>query len=166
MKILPSPSLETKPQDDIKTTMVEVPASVDEVIIKSAGLNILGPPATAKRRPKATPCQSGSNRPNVSGSDMQLNSIIKKGTLKDTPSRPALSSNVPSPDSASPVVSKRPNSARERLGLGMSVKNQAIAPWYDPNQVGDAVEGERIVTPTPEGGQSSRRKGRMSLFKK
>ncbi len=157
---------EARPQDDIKTTIVEAPTSVGEVIIRSAGINILGPPATAKRRPKPTPCQSGAVQPNTPGLDTQLNSILKKATPNDTPPPPKLSSYFPSPDSASSVAPQSHSSARDRLGLGMSVKIQAIAPWSSPDQSGEAVEGERMITPTPEGGQSLKRKGRMSLFKK
>lgn len=162
----PSPLSDIKPEDNIRTTIIDVPAPAEEVIIKSAGPNILGPPATAKRRHKASPDESGSDRPSTSGVDMQLTSILKKGTPKETPSRPALSSYFPSPDSASPVVPRRNNSARERLGLGVSVKNQDVAPWYSPEDADNVVEGERMITPTPEGGQSLRRKNRMSLFKK
>lgn len=166
MKVPPCPLVEARPQDDIKTTVVEAPASANEVIIKSAGFNILGPPATAKRRPKATPCQSGSVQPCTSGSDKHLNSILKKATPNDTSPRPTLSSYLLSPDSAASAGNQSPSSARNRLGLGMSVNIQAVAPWSSPDQSREAVEGERMITPTPEGGQSLKRKGRMSLFKK
>lgn len=61
--IIPSPLIEANVRDDIKTTLVEAPAHLDEVIIKSAGLNILGPPAAARRKPKVAPYQHGSNHP-------------------------------------------------------------------------------------------------------
>lgn len=166
MKVSASPLSEARLQDDIKTTMVEVPTSVDEVVIISAGVNILGPPATAKRKPKAIPGQSGLARPDALELEMQPHSILKKATPKHTPPRPTLSSCFPSPDTASPVVPQRHNSARDRLGLGMSVKNSTLAPWSSPDQSGESIEGERMVTPTPEGGQSLRKKGRMSLFHK
>jgi len=41
------------PHDNIKTTIVVAPSSVDAVMIKSAGINILAPPEAAKRSCKA-----------------------------------------------------------------------------------------------------------------
>lgn len=160
---IPSPLIGAKPRDDIKTTIVEAPAHIDAVIIKSAGLNILGPPAAAKRKPKVSPDQCGSNQPSAAGSDKPLTSILKKGAPRQ-PTTPT-TSYFPDFDLASTVALQRRNSARDRLGLGVSMKNQGLAPWSSPNQVDDANGNERIITPTPESGHSLR-KPRMSMFKK
>ncbi len=154
------PQSKTSEPDDIRTTVLDAPSSVDEVIIKSAGLNILGPPATAKRRAKVSPGQP-SDRPKTSGLDMPLTSILKKEPAKDP------SSYFPSSGQALPIAPVRRNSARDRLGLGMSLRNQSVAPWSSLDLTGDnGTEGERITTPTPEGGQSAKKKSRMSMFKK
>ena len=164
---LTSPHLDKPPQDGIRTTILEAPSDKGRVIVRSSGPNILGPPATAKRRHKLSPYQHDGARPSTSGLDMQLQSILKKEQPKQAPSpRPTLSTYSPSPAptaSASPLHIRQ-HSAHERLGLGANVKTQTIAPWLtmDP-----ATDDERRVTPTPlEGGRHLRRKSRISLFKK
>lgn len=167
---LTSPILQATSSDGLKTTVVEAPTRTDEVLVRSAGVNILGPPATAKRNHKYPPYPSNEIRPKTSASDMLLPSILKKQQTKETPSpRPALASYFPSPNSTSPAAPVRRNSAHERLGLGVSVKNQDAAPWLslDPAAADAVVNEERVITPTPsEGDRSLRRKNRMSLFKK
>lgn len=170
-----SPKSEPSPQKITEVSMLERAGSAEEVIVKSAGVNILGPPAAAKRKPKPTPLQTSDQRPNTSGTDFQFSSILRKDApvQKDTPSSRAQiasyfpdTTNVPGSDSPAKVPARH-NSTRERLGLGMSLKGQIAAPWQSPEQVTNVnTEGERIITPTPEGGQSLRRKSRMTLFKK
>ncbi len=167
-----SPKSEASPQDNTKATTLEVLGSTEEVIVKSAGVNILGPPAAAKRKPKPTPLQPREQRPNTSGADFQSSCMICKEppVPKDTPSTcPPLASYFPS-SMPTPLPSRMParrNSTRERLGLGMSLKNQIAAPWQSPEQPTDInSKGERIIKPTPESGKSLRRKSRMTLFKK
>ncbi len=161
-----SPKSEANPQENTKATTLKVLGSAEEVIVKSAGVNILGPPAAAKRKPKPTPLQPREQRPNTSGADFQSNCMIRKEppVPKDTPSS-YFPNSMPTP-----LPSKMParrNSTRERLGLGMSLKNQIAAPWQSPEQATDINgKGERIITPTPESGKSLRRKSRMTLFKK
>ena len=164
---LTSPILDTPPQDGVKTTILEAPSAMESVIITSTGVNVLGPPATAKRRPKIPPHQYGEATSGTVDLDMQLRSILKKEQPKQTPSpRPTASTHSPNTNSrpsASPLH-MRQHSAHERLGLGVSVKNQAIAPWLAMDAL---PNGDRTVTPTPShGGQHLRRKSRMSLFKK
>lgn len=157
------------------TTLLGVPGSAGEVIVKSAGVNILGPPAVAKRKPRPSPLQSSDQRPNTSGGGVQLNSILRREApiQKDTPSpRPLPNSyfpttiTTPNSDPSIKVLNRR-NSTRERPGLGMNLKNQMAAPWQLPEQsTAVNAKDERIVTPTPEGGQAAKRKSRMTLFKK
>ncbi|CAF9942036.1 hypothetical protein IMSHALPRED_003168 [Imshaugia aleurites] len=172
---LASPKPEAIPHEDTETTLLEAPGSAEEVVVKSAGVKILGPPAAAKRKTKPTPLQPTDQRPSTSGVDFQFNSILRRETpvQKETPSpRPKLASYFPNTMSASnsgspAKVPARYASTRERLGLGMNLKSQAAAPWQSPERTSDVnAEGERIITPTPEGGQSLRRKSRMTLFKK
>ena len=159
------PQSECGSSGNFKTTVLEAPVRLDEVIIKSTGSNVLGPPATAKRRAKVIPREPGDDRPKTSGSDMPLSSILKD-TTQDTPPRPRTGSYFPSSDSASPNIPRRQNSARERLGLGMNLKTQAIAPWSSLDNAKDATTGDVTTTPTQEGGQSIGRKRRKSIFRK
>lgn len=172
---LNSPKPEASSHEDIEVILLEAPGSAEEVIVKSAGVNILGPPVAAKRKPRPTPLQPSNQRPNTSGADFQSSSILRREapTQKDTPSpRPPIASYFPNtmttPNSASPITHPfRQHSARERLGLGVSLKNHIATPWQSSELATDVnAEGERIITPTPEGGKSLRRKSRMTLFKK
>ena len=172
---LASTMSEAVSQENTKTALLEVPGSAGEVIVKSAGVNILGPPAVAKRKPRPTPLQPSDQRPNTSGGGVQLSSILRRETpvQRNTPSsRPLPDSYFPTtittPNSDSSIkVPIRHNSTRERLGLGMNFKNQLAAPWQLPEQSTDVnAKDKRIITPTPEGGQSVKRNSRMSLFKK
>lgn len=163
------------PQDNTEISLLEAPGSAEEVIVKSAGVNILGPPGAAKRKPRPTLLQPGDQRPDTSGADLQFSSILRREApaQKDTPSpRPPLASYfpntifTPSSDSFAKVPARH-NSTRERLGLGLSLKNQTAAPWQSSEEAtGVNAEGERIITPTPDGRQPLRRKSRMTLFKK
>ena len=153
--------IKTSQPDDIKTTILEAPASTDSVVIKSAGLNILGPPATAKRKAKALQRQVADIRPRTAGVDMPLTSILKKET------RPGPDCYYFNISQASPATPLRHNEKAETAGLGMSLKNQAIAPWTSPCNISETTaDDERAVTPTPEAGQLSRKKSRMSMFRK
>lgn len=171
---LMSPKSEMSPSELTKITLLEVPGSGDEVLVKSAGVNILGPPAAAKRKSKPSPLQPSEERPKTSETEFQPSSIIRREAPvgKKTPSpRPALASYFPNtlitPNSdSSAKVSARRGTSRDRQGLGKSTMNQ-IAPWLSPDQaIGPNDEGERVITPTPEGGTSLKRKSRMTLFKK
>ncbi|KAL6720790.1 hypothetical protein ACLMJK_002715 [Lecanora helva] len=148
--------------NDMKTTVLEAPASVDEVIIRSAGLNILGPPAPARRKGKASQCQPGNDRYKETGSNMPLRSILKK----DCRSEP--DSYFTNLQSVSPATSiQNEQNLSDKAGLCVSSKDQAIiAPWPSPSINAGMTGPERIGTPTPEGGHSLRKKGRMSIFKK
>ena len=146
--------------DYFNTTILEVPAFNTEVIVRSAGHGILGPPITAKRRPKPSTSQSDKGSSQNQGSDFQLSPILKKGTTasknQQSP-RPATAN-----DSALPAKS---GFTRKGLGLAVNLKNQGSAPSLTPCPTTDeSAKEERNVTPTREGSQSLRRKSRMSLF--
>ena len=172
---LAPPLSETVSQEKNKTTLLEVPGSAGEVIVKSAGVKILGPPAVAKRKSRPTPLRPSDQRPNTSGGEIQSSSILRREApvQTNTPSpRPLPNSYFPTtfttPNSDLSIkMPTRNNSTRERLGLGMNFKNQMAAPWQLPEQSTDVnAKDERIITPTPEGEQSMKRKSRMRLFKK
>ena len=151
----------TNQLDNVKTTVLEAPASTNSVVVKSAGLNILGPPATAKRKAKAPQRPGADNRLKAAGHDMPLTSILKKDTR---PGPDSYFSNAGQPSPATPL---RHHERAEKASLGMSMKNQAIAPWTSPCNTSEAnADVERAATPTPEAGQMSRKKSRMSMFKK
>ncbi|MCJ1280527.1 hypothetical protein MMC21_008356 [Puttea exsequens] len=161
------PHLNKSPSEFLRSAIPDVPPTDHEVIVRSTGANVLGPPAVG-RRPKPAPIQTALDRPVTSGNDFQLKSILKKDAtpLKETPpTRSPLSSIFATP---SPGKRARRNSAQDRLGLGMSLKSSSTAPpWASPvNMDGSPPKGERDITPTPEAGHSLRRKSRMSLFKK
>ncbi len=145
-----SPHHDNTTEDYFNTTILEVPSFSTEVIVKSAGHNILGPPATAKRRPKPSTVQS----------DVEVSPILKKDTTA--------SKNTPSPR---PATASGPNSAtkssftRKGLGLAVNLKNQGSAPSLSRRPIRDeSAKEELIITPTPEGSHSLRRKSRMSLL--
>ena len=172
---LTSPKSEPSPGEHTNITLLEAPVSAEKVIVKSAGVNILGPPAAAKRKPKPTPLQPSEQRPKTSGADFQSSALLRREepVSKDTPFPcPTLASyfpsttSIPDPDPPAKMPVRR-NSTRERLGLSMSLKNQTAVPWQSPESRADNnAEGERIITPTPHGGKPLRRKSRMALFKK
>ena len=155
-----SPHNNDNTDDYFNTTILEVPSFGTEVIVKSAGHNVLGPPATAKRRPKPSTVQSDTGISKIQGSDFQVSPILKKDTIasKNTPSpRPATASGSDSP--------AKSGFTRKGLGLAVTLKNQGSAPSLTPRPIRDeSAKEERAVTPTPEGSHSLRRKSRMSLF--
>ena len=172
---LTSPKLEASPEENTNITLLKVPGLEKEVIVKSAGVNILGPPAAAKRKPKPTPLQPSEQRPKTSGAEFQSSSILRREVLvpKETSSpRPSLASyfpNVISTLGSDPPakVPARQVSTRGRPGPGMNLKNQVVAPWHSPDRATNVnAEREKIITPTPEGGKSLKRKSRMTLFRK
>ena len=158
LKPLASPNSEDGTVDNLKTTTIEAPASVDDVIIKSGGVGILAPPVAAKRRPKRPTLQSNAERPKTSGTDSGPISIHKPDACGiGTPPR-----SPPLPSSGL----RRANSARDRLSLGMTLKHQAVAPWgwSELHPESQPITNDAgTISPTPEEG--SRRK-RLTLFKK
>ena len=168
-----SPKSEPSPQEDARSTLLEVPDLADEVIVKSTGVNVLGPPAVAKRKPKPTPLQPMEQRPKTSGVDFQSSSKLSREApvSGDTPP-PCLpltsyfpntmTTPVPGP---APRMPTKHNSTRERLGPGMSSESQ-IANQSSVQGPGATAESERIITPAPAGGKSLIRKSRMALFKR
>ena len=147
-------------QDGLLTMTIKAPANVDEVIIRSSGVNILAPPLSAKRAYRPLPGRNpDQDRPQTSAGSTSMQSILKEATQtlqRDSP----ISSIVSSPGSPNKIQ------RRERLGVGFHVRNHDVAPWESP-ELAHGKTSERTITPTPEsGGHSLRRKRRMSLFEK
>ena len=167
-----SPKSESSAQDKAGTTLLQVPDFVDEVIVKSAGVNVLGPPAVAKRKPKPTPLQPVEQRPKTSGVEFRFSSIVRSEApvSRDVPPpQPSLTSYFPNtivrPISGPPAsVPAKHNSSREELGLGMNMKSQ-IGTQSSVLQPDATSESERLIKTTPEGGKFLR-KTRMALFNK
>ena len=169
------PRLESNHGESTNNALLEAPGFAKEVVVKSAGVNILGPPAAAKRKPKPTPLQPCEKHANTSGAGFQSSSGFGQDVPvpKVTPSpRPSLASCFPNttgtPDSnASANALTRLDSTHERLLLGMNLKNRAAAQrhYADPAK-GVNAKGEKIITPTTEGGKSLGRKSRMAIFRK
>lgn len=175
LRTFTSPKLEASLEGNTKITVLEAPELEKEVIVKSARVNILRPPAVAKRKPKTTPLQPSEQHPKTSGAGFQSSSILRreaqipKETSSSHPSLASYFPNVMSTPGSEPhaKLSASQNSMRGRPVPGMNLKNQVVAPWHSPKRSTDIkAEGERIITPTPEGGKSLRRKSRMTLFRK
>ena len=160
---LASPYSNRDLKDDIRTTTLEIPPNTEEVIIKSSGVNILGPPVSARRKPKTQPFPAGeAEEMKLPREILPIRPILKKE------SKPRTTDTLPQPPlqaTASRTESdgmKRPNSARGRLGLGVNVRNSAVAPWDSPEK--DIEEDEsQDGTPPP---QKAKRLSRISLFSK
>ena len=154
-----SPRTEATADDYFKTTVLEVPTFDDEVIVKSVGANILGAPATAQRRLRLGPNYYDGAGGEIETFKLHTKPILKKDRTpaKETPSpRPTKANNKPTtPAQDKPI--------RKGLGLAVNLKNQAHAPSLAPRKTPESSDDERIITPTPESGKSSR-KTRMNLF--
>ena len=160
----PLQSLESAKSENVTAGQQEVfsirtPTSVDEVLVQSAGISILGPPASAKGRAKQTPNQPSKIPSTDSPSTPNLH------TSPQTQTVPQMNE-----DAQTAAVLQRPHSAQERLSLGMSLKHHAVPPWnwsdLHPETRAVGSDGERVVSPSPQEGSQSRRRKRLALFKR
>ena len=144
--------------DRLRTTTLEAPLNLDAVIIRSSGVDILGPPVSARRKqklPSSGPSSDG--RPKTSESLHPLKPILKKeNRLQEA--HDARDTSV-SPGS-------RLSDSRHRR-LSMQGKGGIDHQSTESPPSGSEDTSYRIVTPTPESGrQSVGRKGRLSMFKR
>ena len=146
-----------EPGDGIKTTVLEMPSD-SAVLLNSAGPNILGPPASAKRGLAAQLNDEGEVADGV-----KPHPILRKGVtprLDQQPIRPPLSSYSLHTDQQ---LSRSINTPQIRSG-GPRTKNFAVTPWEIPGPPPGNTAGELDLTPTPLSGGGLGRKSKMSMF--
>ena len=150
---------------DIKQTIIEVPTGADEVIVVSSGINILGPPVSARRaKQQAQRPQADSRQGFLAGEAKELiipdeslpHSILKKGLL---PAKPLASSHFSTPGPKRDLV---PGGATLRDKLGFGSESKSLSPHALAD--GFPIEAQRIITPTREtamSGTMRRKRGRV-----
>ena len=147
------------PHDHIRTTVVEAPDSIDEVIIQSSGINVLPLPSVGKKRPK-TPTESDGAFHTVTGSTLkEPKSILKK---ESAPSSHTISQQRPALDTLYTKTSVMDLTHQ-------SPQWKAKLPFGFHESPGKGVDqtSERTTTPTPESGTLlQRRKSRLGIFRK
>ena len=160
-------------EEVIATSTIETKSQSanEHVLLASSGINILGPPASARRRPKPAPLQAGEagqsrSLPDLSSESTppQPDSVLKKHAF--IPPSPNWPLRPPIP---AEFELQRRNSARERLGLGMTLKNSSTPSWHEGMiMVEDShlANAGNSLTSTPGGTLKLRRMPRMSLFNK
>ncbi|KAI9875414.1 MAG: hypothetical protein M1830_008514 [Pleopsidium flavum] len=146
-----------------KITIIPSSASETKVLIKSAGANVLGPPAAVRKMSKAQPSLTSEEEPIQLLEDEQPTSILKRKTVQPESqgqARPPISSYFPN---AEAKISGRP---RQRPVLGMNVGSKQMAPWESPDSSENGPDSERILTPTPQGRRGLLKRGRLAIFSK
>ena len=156
---------------DIKQTIIEVPTGADEVIVVSSGINILGPPVSARRaKQQAQRLQADGKQGFLAGEAEELimpdeSSALPPSILKNKASsaRPLPSSHFRAPNPKKDLV---PGGAtlREKLGFGSESKS------LSPHALADGfpIEVQRIITPTPEspmGGTLHTKRGKAKFHR-
>lgn len=136
----------------IRSTTLEVPCVNNEVVVRSAGPNILGPPLSARREHKAS--RSGQKN------EPKLTSILKDSS--------GMSENQQARGGPTSYMHQRRETFREKVGSRSNGKTQQMQSRKETENKGDdddATEdegGEKSVSPTPKGGE--RRKHFVGLF--
>ena len=150
---------------DIKQTIIEVPTGADEVIVVSSGINILGPPVSARRaKQQARRPQANGREGFLAGEAEELimpdesspypPSILKKNP---SPARPLASSHFGTPSPKKDLV---PGGATLRDKLGFGSESKSLSPHALAD--GFPIEAQRIITPTAE--SAMRRKRGLAVF--
>jgi hypothetical protein len=136
---------------DIQTTILNVP-SPKKVMLKSSGLDVLGPPVCAQRKANASSCSLDKAQGTLVSSPQA--SILKKDSTPQRPQGPTR-----------PTLSSYVISAHSR---GSTSRNHLVAPWSSPESppiLAPCIEVERSLTPTPLEPKGKPRKGRISFFR-
>ncbi|MCJ1246256.1 hypothetical protein MMC30_003462 [Trapelia coarctata] len=140
---------------DIQTTTLNVPAP-KQVMLKSSGVNVLGPPVRPQRKAKASP--SSTDEAQTIPVPSPQPSILKKDSMPQGPYRPIR-----------PLVSSYSISTQSEAAASRnSSKNRLVAPWDSPESPAilvPPVDAERSLTPTPPEPKGKTWKGRNFLFK-
>lgn len=161
----------TPKNDNIKSTVISLPSD-EQVMVMSSGANVLGPPATAKRKVRTQGFLAGEAEPLRLPDDDEESSPTSILKTRDStprrttaPSRPPISSYFRVSDID---LEKRPDSSRMRLGLRASMRSGDAAPWETNGQSRDQDgEVERNLTPTPTSPQNAKglfKPGKLGLF--
>ena len=150
-----NPVLAVKPiTTDIQTTTLSVP-SPKQVIFKSSGANVLGPPVRAER--KASPSPSSADDRQATPVLSPQPSILKKDSTPQPPYCPIR------PANSSYSISTQSESTASRK----SSKNRLVAPWDSPESsaiLAPRIDGERSLTLRPPGPNGKTGKGKNFLF--
>ncbi|KAL9608084.1 MAG: hypothetical protein Q9167_007058 [Letrouitia subvulpina] len=158
--------------DTIKTTTIDIPSQPvnDQVIVPSSGIHILGPPASAKRRPKVGPCPTNETQkinlppsPTVVNADFEFQPPpVFSSTVDNSRSAEWPLPSVPPPplQPSEAGLIKRQNSARDRLKLGVTLRNNST-PGIDGGLDLDALDK---CSPTTPGGFKARAKNKLLSF--
>lgn len=153
--LLTPESATTMIASDIQTTTLNVPSS-KQVMLKSSGVNVLGPPVRAQKKVKALP--SSAEEAQGSPAPSRQVSILKKDSTpprQQGPMRPAISSYS--------LCAQSQGSARRS-----SSRKRVVAPWDSPESIPILTtrnDAERSLTPTPQESKGKSRKGKLSLFR-
>ncbi|MCJ1477025.1 hypothetical protein MMC13_005696 [Lambiella insularis] len=144
-------------QSRIQTTVVALPPKDEQVLFQSRGMNILGPPSSARRRPKnlAFPADEAQ--------EMQLPddppSILRKDAgprEAHEPTRPPLSSYF---------ATATPSSTRDRR---TDPTIHAMAPWDFPDShtvIAECNDTGKTPAAPPQGSKISHRISKLSFLK-
>lgn len=135
---------------DIQTTTLNVP-SPRQVMLKTSGVSVLGPPVYAQRKGRVSSCNTDEAQGTpVSGPQASV-------SLKDsTPQWP--------PGSNRPALSSYPISTKSQGGTR---GNSRVAPWKSSESdpiLAPCIDVERSLTLTPQEQNGKPRKGRISFF--
>ena len=161
--------MESDTISDIKQTIIEVPTGADKVIVVSSGINILGPPVSARRAKQQTQRpQADAKQGFLAGEAEELilpdeSSSLPPSILKKNPSpaTPLASSYFGTPNPKKDLV---PGGAtlRDKLGFGSESKS------LSPHALVDCfpLEAQRNMTLIPENsmGGTLRRKRGLAMF--
>ncbi|KAI9722739.1 MAG: hypothetical protein M1812_001670 [Candelaria pacifica] len=147
-----------------------------EVVLRSSGAGVLGPPMTTKRKPKAHAFPAGEAEPMKTPETEFAPSILKREPVPDsTPIRPPMNSypvnSFPNPAILSPisacVPTRHPETSRPKLERGLSSRSQESTPW-ELEQSNPGVPNHIQSTPQPvyQSGKKFFRRGIKSVFSK
>jgi hypothetical protein len=141
----------------------------EEVVVKSSGAHILGPPPTVKRKVPHVPFLAGEAQEmklpdEYSSPPSILKSKYATSRRMSLPSRPL----IPDRSNRAECAAQKPSEAsRFRQPPGTAIKGDSLPRKDTEAKEGERYEPERNTTPTPApGGRGLFRSGRLGLFAK
>ncbi|MCJ1254391.1 hypothetical protein MMC24_002206 [Lignoscripta atroalba] len=137
-------------------------SSFEQVTIHSAGTNILGPPTSARRKPKTRPSLAGEAQEVLLPEEINHpRSILKRENTPrktQTPERPPLSSYFPYADHDTMETS---NDIKSKSPLDLALKSRPVGPWDFHDRHEEEGHNERALTPTPRGARNLLRRHKL-----